>query len=75
MLPKNEGPADRAIRIAAGVLLLPIGLFLLGGLEGSVVGLVVGTLGFASLLTGVTGRCLLYLPFGFSTLKQASAAH
>lgn len=70
MFPKNEGPADRAIRLAAGLVLLPAGLFPLGGLGGSVVGLVVAAIGLLGLVTGATGRCVLYVPFGISTLRE-----
>jgi uncharacterized membrane protein HdeD (DUF308 family) len=69
MFPKNEGPTDRAIRVTAGIVLLAVGLFALDALAGSVVGIVVAVIGLASLVTGATGRCVAYLPFGFSTLK------
>jgi hypothetical protein len=69
MFPKNEGPADRAIRIAAGIMLLPAGLFLLGALQGSVVGIVMAALALFALVTGATGRCVLYIPFGITTLR------
>lgn len=70
MLPKNEGPADRAIRVVAGVVLLPVGLFVLGGLQAGVVGLVVAALGLWVLVTGAAGRCPGYVPFGISTLRE-----
>ncbi|HYT78762.1 MAG TPA: YgaP-like transmembrane domain [Actinomycetota bacterium] len=74
MFPKNEGPADRAIRIVVGILLLPGGLFLLGGLGGSVVGLVVAAVGLLALVTGATGRCVVYIPFGITTLRERQEA-
>ena len=37
MVPKNVGTVDRAISLVLGVVLLPVGLFLLDGLQGSVV--------------------------------------
>ena len=70
MFPKNEGPLDRAIRIVAGVLLLPGGLFLLDGLDGAIGGLVVAAVGLMSLVTGATGRCIIYIPFGINTLPK-----
>jgi hypothetical protein len=74
MLHRNEGPLDRAIRVAVGVVLVAVGLFALGGLAGEIGGLVVAGVGVLSLLTGATGFCLLYVPFGFSTLPRRSEA-
>jgi hypothetical protein len=68
MFAKNEGPIDRAIRLFAGILLGAVGLFLLGGIEASAVGIVVGAFGLWFTVTGATGRCPLYVPFGISTL-------
>lgn len=67
MLPRNEGVLDRAVRLAVGVILLPSGLFLLDGLQGGVVGLVLAAVGLFGLVSGTTGFCPLYVPFGFST--------
>jgi hypothetical protein len=45
MLRKNEGTVDRAIRVTVGAVLAPIGLFVLDGLQGSVVGIVAAAFG------------------------------
>ncbi len=45
MFKRNEGILDRFARITLGVVLLPTGLFLLDGLQGTVIGLVVTGLG------------------------------
>jgi hypothetical protein len=74
MFPRNEGPADRAIRLAAGLVLVPVGLFVLGGLQAGVVGLVVAALGLWVLVTGATGRCPGYVPFGISTVGGRRSA-
>lgn len=71
MFAKNEGPADRTIRVVGGALLIAVGLVLLGGLEASVVGIVVAAFGFWLIVTGAVGFCLLYLPFGISTLPKS----
>lgn len=70
MFKRNEGLLDRIVRVALGMTLLPIGLYLLGGLQGSVVGLVIVGLGVLGLFTGLTGYCPLYIPFGINTLKK-----
>lgn len=67
MLHRNEGRLDRAIRIAAAIFFLPIGLFALDGIGGAIGGLVLAGVGVLALVTGATGFCLLYVPFGFST--------
>ena len=70
MLKRNEGILDRILRVALGMVLLPAGLFWLGELQGSVLGLLAAGLGVLALITGFTGVCPLYLPLGISTLEQ-----
>ncbi len=69
VLKRNEGVVDRVVRVALGMALLPSGLFLLGGLQGGVLGLVAAGLGTLALITGITGICPMYIPFGISTLE------
>jgi Protein of unknown function (DUF2892) len=70
MWRKNIGPLDRAIRLAGGAVLFGAGLFLLGGLEASAVGIVVAALGLWFMVTGAIGRCPLYVLLGISTLRE-----
>jgi hypothetical protein len=70
MFKRNEGTLDRIVRVALGIVLLASGLFWLGGLQGSVLGLLAAGLGVIGLFTGVTGVCILYIPFGISTLEK-----
>lgn len=70
MFKRNEGILDRTVRVALGLVLLPVGLFLLGGLQASALGLVVASLGGWLLITGITGVCPLYIPFGINTLEK-----
>ena len=70
MFKRNEGILDRVVRVTLGLVLLPAGLFLLGGLQGSVAGLVVIGLGTIGLITGITGVCPTYYLFGISTLEK-----
>lgn len=77
MFKRNEGTLDRAIRLALAAVLLPTGLVALGGLQGNWLGLLVALPGVLGLVSGVTGFCPLYVPFGISTLepeKRQSAA-
>ena len=66
MFSRNVGGLDRAIRLALGVNLLPAGLFLLGpgGLRWPA-----WVLGLIGLVSGTSGYCLLYVPFGISTRR------
>ena len=70
MFRRNEGILDRIVRVGLGSVLLPTGIFLLGGLQGSVVGLVAAGLGTWVLITGLTGVCPLYIPLGINTLEK-----
>jgi hypothetical protein len=70
MFKRNEGIIDRTLRVLLSMVLLPTGLFWLGGLQGSVLGLVVTGFGLLALITGLTGFCPLYVPFGISTLEK-----
>ncbi len=69
MFKRNEGTWDRAIRLALAAVLLPTGLVVLGGLQGNGLGLLVALPGVFGLVSGVTGFCPLYVPFGISTLE------
>jgi hypothetical protein len=68
MFKKNMGRLDRLLRFVAGAALVPIGLFLLGGWQGNLIGILVAVFGVVPLLvTGLTGFCPGYVPFGIST--------
>ncbi len=67
---RNVGGWDRAVRIGAGAVLLPLGLGLLA--LGCPCGWVNVGLGAAGLFSGLTGFCVLYLPFGFSTARAGA---
>jgi uncharacterized membrane protein len=60
----NESNADRLIRLILGAALVAAGFFVHGAAA-----VVLWILGGISLVTGATGFCLLYLPFGISTVK------
>jgi hypothetical protein len=70
MFKRNVGVLDRSVRVTVGIVLLPVGLFLLGALQSSVLGLVVAGVGGIALITGFTGFCPLYIPFGINTLEK-----
>ena len=70
MFKRNEGVLDRIVRVALGIVLLPTGLFLLGVVRSNVPGLVATGFGLWVLITGLTGVCPLYIPFGINTLEK-----
>jgi hypothetical protein len=64
----NVGSADRIIRVVLGVALLAMGLFVIptGGWKWVLI-----IVGVVALVTGLTGRCGLYIPFGINTCKTS----
>ena len=66
---RNVGGLDRGIRLLASVPLVAAGLFVAGGMRGEPIGILVTLAGLVSLVTGITGRCPLYVPFGISTAR------
>ena len=66
MFKQNVGRMDRVRRVALGIAMAAIGLFVLKGTTGTVLSII----GLIPLATGLVGFCPLYLPFKFSTNKQ-----
>lgn len=65
-VPANEGVLDRALRLVAGAGLVYVAATDPGNL-GVGVRAASGVVGAVGLWTGLTGDCLLYIPFGAST--------
>lgn len=72
MFRQNMGRLDRTVRFIAGVALIPIGLFALGGWQGNLSGVLAGVISLVLLLTSLTGFCPGYVPFGVSTYARES---
>ncbi len=70
MFKKNMGRLDRTLRFIAGLALVPIGLFLMGGWQGNTNGIIVAVFAILPLATSLTGFCPAYVPFGISTLEK-----
>ena len=70
MFKKNMGRLDRTVRLIAGVALIPIGLLLLDGWQGNLTGIFVTVFALLPIVTGLTGFCPGYIPFGISTLGR-----
>lgn len=67
MVKKNIGPLDRMIRL--GVAVVIFALYLMGVLSGTVAILLI-SVAVILVLTSLMSTCLLYLPFGLTTLKK-----
>ncbi len=70
MFKKNMGRLDRTLRAIVGVAFVPIGLFALGGWQGTLIGLLVAAFALWLLETSLIGVCPGYIPFGISTLDR-----
>jgi hypothetical protein len=66
MLKQNMGKLDRVLRISIGSLLLFFALFIAQGSTATLLAII----SVPPLLTGISGICILYVPFGFSTKSQ-----
>ena len=66
----NEGTIDRVIRLALGVALLAVALFVLDGAAAVAVGVVA----FIPILTGAVGFCPLYAVAHIRTDKRSQSA-
>ena len=63
----NESGADRLIRIIVGILLFILGFMVL---KNRVLGIIFDIIGIIIFITGITGFCALYKPFGINTKKE-----
>jgi hypothetical protein len=66
-MKRNVGTADRVIRIAAGVVLLSLVFIVESNARWW------GLVGLVPLATGLSGWCLMYLPFGIDTRRAGHA--
>jgi hypothetical protein len=64
----NMGIIDRAIRVVIAAVLIGVGLGVVRGPGG----IAMAVIGAIPLLTGLSGFCPLYLPFGVDTRGQTS---
>jgi len=68
-MQKNEGTADRIIRVILGIILIGLGVYFQSS-WGMVAMIVLIVLGLAALITGIIGFCSLYKLFKISTIKK-----
>jgi hypothetical protein len=63
---QNMGTRDRTLRVGIGVILLILGVFPTKGF----IAVIFLVLSILLLVTGITGYCVLYIPFGISTKQE-----
>jgi len=68
-MQKNEGTADRIIRIILGIVLIGLGVYFQSS-WGMVAMVVLIVIGLIALITGIIGYCGLYSLLKISTLKK-----
>ena len=68
-MKKNEGTADRVIRVILGIILIGLGFYFQAA-WGLVAMIVLIILGLAALVTGIIGFCSLYTLFKINTLNK-----
>jgi hypothetical protein len=64
----NQGTIDRSIRLVIAAVLIGVGL----GVVGGTAGIVMAAIGAIPALTGLSGFCPLYVPFGIDTHRRSS---
>ena len=66
-MKRNMGTIDRALRV---ILAITVWVLYLNGFISGTTAVVLGVLAFIFIVTGATGFCPLYAPFGISTIKK-----
>ena len=67
-MTRNMGTVDRVVRAVAAIA---IGVLYFTGRISGTLAIVLGVMAVAFLASSLVGSCPGYLPFGFSTRKQA----
>lgn len=69
-MKKNVGNLDRTIRYIFAAVLVVVGLFLLGGIQGNTAGIIVAALALVPAYTATVRSCPLYSLTGISTSEK-----
>ena len=63
---QNMGTLDRTIRLCIGVVFLTLSIFFVKGIGATILLI----LSVPLLFTGISGFCILYVPFGMCTKRE-----
>jgi len=69
-MEKNVGGVDAFMRVVLGVVLIFIGMFLLGGVNGSLLGIIVALISLVPFYMAVTRKCFVFKLFNLSTMPR-----
>jgi hypothetical protein len=69
-MEKNVGGVDAFMRFVLGVVLILVGMFVLGGVNGSLSGLMVALLSLIPFYMAVTRRCIVFKVLNLSTIPR-----
>ena len=67
-MEKNVGGVDAFMRVVLGVVLIFIGMFLLGGVNGSLLGIMAALISLVPFYMAVTRKCFVFKMFNLSTI-------
>ncbi len=68
-MKQNMGFLDTFIRVIAAIVIFMLAIF---GIVTGVAAIILTIIGITFLVTSMTGTCLLYLPFNYSTKRQTT---
>jgi hypothetical protein len=67
-MEKNVGGVDAFMRVVLGVAVIYMGMFLLGGVNGSLLGIIVALISLVPFYMAVTRKCFVFKLFNLSTI-------
>ena len=69
-MTKNVGKIDRTLRMLLGLFLGWLGLFILNGIEGNILGILVALISLVPFYMVVTGSCFVFNWFNIHSLSK-----
>lgn len=72
-MEKNVGNLDAVIRILLGIFLIYLGLFILDGLDGSILGIVVALVSIVPIYFAISRKCIVFKLLHISSIPKAKS--
>ena len=69
-MKQNVGSIDKIVRFVLGAVLILAGLLALGGLSGSILGIIAAVVGVVLIVTAAIGWCPIWMALGINTHKS-----
>lgn len=70
---KNVGKIDRTLRFLLGLFLVWLGLFVMNGLEGNIIGIMVAIISLMPFYMTFTGSCFVFRWFKIHSLSKSES--